>query len=315
MRESELLSHIYDRSADLSAAFPHIIAGPGHDCAVVATLSGDHVLLKVDQLVEEAHFRGPVIVIGDRIGTPVDLVARKALARAVSDIAAAGGRPWCAMASGTLPSNCSYADALFDAMAKWARHWGCPLVGGDIASWKEGSGKLILTISIIGLPHPTRGPVLRSGAQAGDAIYITGALGGSFDPATSLGRHLTFEPRLAEARWLGDMLGPSLRAMMDISDGLGRDAARLAKASGVRIEIDAAALPRHAGVADWRAAASDGEDYELLFVAAPDATLPASCPASGTPITRIGTVTAGSGCFIRADGQLIDTTEMGWDHR
>lgn len=315
MRESELLSHIYGRSADLSAVFPHVITGPGHDCAVIATPSGDQLLLKVDQLVEESHFRGPVMIADAAAGTPVDLVARKGIARAVSDIAAAAGRPWSALASGTLPSDCSYADALFDAMAKWARHWGCPLVGGDIASWKEGSSKLVVGISIIGLPHPTRGPVLRSGAQPGDALYVTGSLGGSFDATTGRGRHLTFEPRLAEARWLADTLGPSLRAMMDVSDGLGRDAARLARASSVRIEIDAAALPRHAGVADWRAAASDGEDYELLFATDPSVTFPANCPATGTPITRIGMVAAGSGCFIRADGQLIDTTEMGWDHR
>lgn len=319
MRESDLLSHIYGRSADLAAAFPYILAGPGHDCAVIALPRGEAILLKVDQVVEGTHFRGP-----PGGPTPLDLVARKSIARAVSDIAAAGGRPVAALAAATLPPGCAYADALFDAMSRWARHWGCPLVGGDIASWSrlEGTqaprpeGGLVLSVSVIGLPHEQRGPVLRSGARPGDAVYVTGALGGSLDPATGLGPHLTFEPRLTEAAWLCDTFGDQLRAMMDVSDGLGRDAGRLAKASGVRIEIDAAAIPRRPGIADWRRAASDGEDHELLFALAPEARAPASCPATGTPITRIGMLIAGAGCFIRSpEGRLIDAAELGWDHR
>lgn len=173
----------------------------------------------------------------------------------------------------------------------------------------------MLSVSVIGLPHEQRGPVLRSGARAGDSLYVTGLLGGSLDSSTGLGRHLTFEPRLTEARWLCDIFGDQLRAMMDVSDGLGRDAGRLAKASGVRIEIESAAIPRGRGITDWRRAASDGEDHELLFALAPQARPPASCPATGTPITRIGTLIAGSGCFIRTpDGTLIDAAELGWDH-
>ncbi|MCC6676627.1 MAG: thiamine-monophosphate kinase [Phycisphaerales bacterium] len=317
MRESDLLSHIYGRSAGLAREFPYILAGPGHDCAVIALPKGDSILLKVDQLVEGTHFRGPA-----GSATPLDLIARKSIARAISDIAAAGGRPVAALAAATLPPECIYADDLFDAMSKWARHWGCPLVGGDIASWKAEAagaqrleGGLVLSVSVIGLPHEHRGPVLRSGARAGDSLYVTGALGGSLDPATGLGRHLTFEPRLQEARWLCDTFGDQLRAMMDVSDGLGRDAGRLAKASGVRIEIEAAAIPRHAEAPDWRRAASDGEDHELLFALGPGAAPPASCPATGTPIIRIGMLIAGSGCFIRDGSTLIDASGLGWDHR
>lgn len=320
MRESDLLSHIYGRSADLAAAFPYILAGPGHDCAVITLPRGDGILLKVDQLVEDTHFRGP-----PGGPTPLDLIARKSIARPVSDIAAAGGTPIAALAAATLPPGCAYSDALFDAMSRWARHWGCPLVGGDIASWRrEGTearreaGGLVLSVSIIGLPHPVRGPVLRAGARPGDGLYVTGVLGGSLDAATGLGRHLTFEPRLAEARWLCEAYGPALRAMMDVSDGLGRDAARLAQASAVRIEIDSAAIPRSPGVtgmADWRRAAADGEDHELLFALAPGASLPPACPATGTPITRIGTITSGAGCFIRDGASLVDARDLGWDHR
>lgn len=317
MRESELLSHIYGRSADLAAAFPYILAGPGHDCAVVALPRGDAVLLKVDQVVEGAHFRGPA---GG--ATPINLIARKSIARAVSDIAAAGGAPIAALAAATLPPGCGYADELFDAMSRWARHWGCPLVGGDIASWKRhggtdgrsGEAGLVLGVTVIGLPHPVRGPVLRFGARPGDGLYITGALGGSLDGASGLGRHLTFEPRLAEARWLCEAYGPGLRAMMDVSDGLGRDAGRMARSSGVRIEIEAASIPRGPGVTDWRRAAGDGEDHELLFVLAAGAVAPPVCPATGTAITRVGRVLPGTGCFIRDEGSLTEAAELGWEH-
>ena len=328
MREGELLRHIYNRSAAL-AAFPRVLVGPGDDCAVVATPGGGRLLLKVDQAVAGRHFRPPP-------ATPIDLIARKAVARAVSDIAAMGGTPLCALAAATLPPDAPWADELFDATARWAAHWCCPLVGGDIctvgATARESSSAavvgtaapqsgravapsplpmaqcplLLLSITALGAPHPSRGPVLRSTARPGDHVYVTGQLGATLDPATGLGHHLTFDPRLAEARALADALGPRLHAMMDISDGLGIDAARLAAASGVRIELDAEAFPLRAG-ADWRAAAGDGEDYELLFT-----TDAADLPIPGW---RVGTVVPGSGCIIRTpDGTLADAAAFGWEH-
>lgn len=321
MRESDLLSHIYSRSADLAGRYPHVLVGPGSDCAVLGSPtapSRPSLLLKVDQVIESRHFKP---------GTPLDLIARKAIARAVSDIAATGGSltPFgAALATAALP--CDFpqadADALFDAMATWARHWNCPLVGGDVATFAPppASGPLTLTVTIVGVPHPTRGPVLRSTAKIGDAVYVTGSIGGSLNPATGLGRHLTFEPRLAEGAWLCDTLGKRLHAMMDISDGLGRDAARLAAASNAAVELDAAAIPLSPGVAGWSRAVSDGEDYELLFTADPAAQLPSVCPATGTPITRIGTVappaprTLGR-CLVKTgDGRMTDVSEAGWDH-
>lgn len=324
MRESELLSHIYARSRGLSAAFGQVIVGPGDDCAVIATPSGERLLLKVDQLVSGRHFR-PIPA------TPIDLVARKAIARAVSDIAAMGGVPTCALAAAMLPPGFAHADELFDAMARWAIHWGCPLVGGDIAVGSDGAmerrsdgggekaGMLVLGVTIIGQPHASRGPVLRSGARPGDAVYVTGVLGGSLDAATGLGRHLTFEPRLAEATWLCDHLGERLHAMMDVSDGLGRDAARLGAASDACLELDSALLPLAPGVTGWRAGAADGEDYELLFTASEGATVPSICPVSGTPITRIGRVAASARpgdprCIIHTAGGPIAGDDMGWDH-
>jgi thiamine-monophosphate kinase len=235
----------------------------------------------------------------------------------VSDIAAAGGTPVAALAAAALSPGYDAAEALFDALAGWAAEFGCPLVGGDIALGPECGATapgVVLGITGIGAPHPRRGPVLRSGTQPGDGVYVTGALGGSFEPSTGLGRHLTFEPRLREARWLCDALGADLHSMMDLSDGLGRDAARIAAASGVRLRISAAAIPRHAGVAGWRAAASEGEDYELLFTVAEGVPVPPSCPATGTPVARIGSAVDGAGCVIVDHGREIDASGLGYQH-
>lgn len=308
MRESALLAHIYDRSRGLESRFPQVLVGPGHDCAALTLPPPGHALLKVDQIVAGRHFR---------LDAPLDLISRKAIARAVSDIAAAGGSPLAALAGATLPDGYPHADELFDTMAKWAVHFGAPLVGGDIARaphGRSGTSDVVLSITAIGAPHPRRGPVLRSGVRPGDAVYVTGSLGGSFDPGTGLGRHFTFEPRVAEARWLCDTLGADLHAMMDISDGLGRDAGRLADASGVRIVLDVGAIPVSPSARDWRAAASDGEDYELLFAVPTSVRLPRACPATGTPVTRIGLARPGSGCVVVEGLTEHDASGMGYEH-
>ncbi len=321
-REDELLAHITERSRDLRALFPRVIAGPGHDCAAVDASPnlapgsiGAPVLLKVDQLVEGRHFRAIP-------ATPIDLVARKAIARPVSDIAASGGTPVAALAAATLPAGCAYANELFDAMSRWARRWGCPLVGGDIAMLPRGQpGPLVLSVSVMGLPHPSRGHVPRDGARAGDEVYVSGTLGGSFDAGTGLGRHLTFEPRLHEARALCEALGPALHAMMDVSDGVGRDGGRLARASGMRIEFEEAALPiarEIAGLAGderLRRGMGDGEDHELLVCVAAGSRVPPKCIETGVAFTRVGRVLDGSGCVVRTrDGRTIDASAMGWEH-
>lgn len=307
MRENELLAQIAARAASLGAAFPQVLVGPGDDCAVVATPDGasPRLLLKVDQVVEGRHFYP---------GTPPDLIARKAIARAVSDIAAMGGSPLALLVGAVLPDGYAHAAALCEAVDRWGRHWSSPVVGGDTSG---SAGPLTLSVTAVGLPHPQRGPVLRSGARAGDLVYVTGALGGSFDAATGLGRHLTFEPRLAEARWLCDTLGPNLHAMMDLSDGLGMDSARLAAASGVRIELDASAIPLNPDANHWRSALADGEDHELLLVASPTASVPGVCPVTGTPVTRIGRITEyadGPRCVVIENGRPIDASAMGWEH-
>lgn len=306
MHESDLLHRIAERSAGMAAAFPHVLLGPGDDCASVRP-PGGAMLLTVDQVIERRHFVP---------GTPLDLVARKAVARSISDLAAMGAMPWCALATGALPAGFPQgdADALCVSIKKWSEHWNCPIVGGDLASMPDAASPLTLTVTAVGIAHRSGHVVTRSGAKPGDHVYVTGTLGGSFDRATGMGRHLTFEPRLREAAWLVETLGSRLHAMIDLSDGLGRDAARIAEASGVRIEIDADAIPRNAGVSDWRAATSDGEDYELLFCIDADEAVPSMCPPSGTGVRRIGVVVAGRGCVIRDGQHEIDAAELGWDH-
>lgn len=284
--ESELLGHIYMRSRHLGGP---VEIGPGDDCALVAS-PGGQTLLTVDQLVEHRHFV---------TGTEIDLIARKAVGRSVSDIAAMGGAPAWGLATGLLPQGYEQGDELFDAMARWATRWGSPLVGGDIATH---DGPMVLTVTMGGTPSAR--VLTRSGARPGDGVYITGRVGGSFKS----GRHLRVEPRVEVGQRLAEDLGVS--ACIDVSDGVGRDAGRIAEASGVRLELDADLLPLHEGCT-WQHGIGDGEDYELLFTSRND--LPEDI--SGVSITRIGQVVAGSGCVIHSpDGHCHDVSREGWNH-
>lgn len=308
--ESDLLDHIRDRSAalhGLAGAFGEIVVGPGDDCAVIREPGGGLLLIGVDQLVESRHFEP---------GTEIDLVARKAVARAVSDIAAMGGRPCWGLATGLLPDGFGHGDALFDAMSRWANHWGCPLIGGDIAfgSTSEKS-PLSLTVTVAGRMAPGVEPLLRSGARDGDELWLTGQVGGSFES----GWHLRFDPRLeagvaaASAR---------VHAAIDLSDGLGRDAARVGVASGVRLEIEAARLPASHRCPGWQEAVSEGEDYELLIAAPTRHPGVEEPPFAAEPplIGPIGIVRVCRGgeppgaTIIDPHGVGHDAGGLGWDH-
>jgi len=308
--ESGLLELIARRSAGLPAEFPAVLVGPGDDCALVLVGDGP-AILKVDQLIMGVHVAP---------GTPADLIARKALARPLSDIAAAAGKPVCALVSAALP-DLRGADALFEALHGWSRRFACPLVGGDIAVTRAPAAPMVLSVTVLGTPHPSRGMARRGGARPGDVLCVTGALGGSFRaradaefPFDGGGKHLTFTPRVAEAAILADALGDGLHAMMDVSDGLGKDASRLARASGARIEIDAASVPIDKG-ATLAGALSDGEDYELLFCCDAARAPRGELGATGTPVRVIGRVVEGSGCVVVDEsGGTRDAGAFGWDH-
>ena len=220
--------------------------GIGDDCAVLR-LGGRDLLFKTDIVVEGVHFSAQ---------TPPRLIGRKALARALSDIAAMGGTPVAAVITLGLSANESprRLAAIYRGMEALAREFKVALVGGETTR----AAQLFLNVALLG---EGKAPVLRSTAKSGDLIYVTGRLG-----ATQAKHHLVFTPRLAEGRWLAQK--QLATAMMDLSDGLGADLPRLAKASGLGYAVDFDAIPRARG-ASVEAAIHDGEDYELLFTVAP----------------------------------------------
>jgi len=303
-KESQLLEQIRVRAATLNA--PGLVVGPGDDCAVVQTAAGSTVLLTVDQLTVGRHVTA---------ATSIDLIARKAIARSVSDIAAMAAVPKWSLVSGLLSDGMSEAAAneLCESLHRWGLFFDAPVVGGDIASGPA-DGPLTLSVTVMGELAAGDAPVLRSGAVVGDAVFVSGVLGGSFDPVTGGGKHLEFMPRVALARALRALLGRNLHAMMDISDGLGRDAARMARASNVTFEIDAARLPQSTACKSWRNAMGDGEDYELLFTLPSDAAENMPVHLDGITLTRIGEVKVGQGCWVHHAGERFDAQSMGWDH-
>ncbi len=304
MHESQLLDLIYARSAGLAGS-GGVVVGPGDDCSVVE-VGGHRLLLTTDQVVEGRHFEA---------GTPPGVIARKAVARSISDIAAMGGEPWVGLASGVLPKGYAHADELCAAMHEWGQRFGAPVVGGDIAS---ADGPLMVTASVVGRVTGERGAVLRSGAEVGDLVCVSGLVGSSF----ASGWHCSFEPRVREALWLVAAYGAGLHAMVDTSDGLGRDAGRVASASGVRIEVDLDRLPLRRAGQDAAEAAGDGEDYELLFTVDAGVSMAQACPETGTPFTVIGRVvegvaggSGGSVCVgVRGGAGAVDLAGAGWDH-
>lgn len=304
--ENQLLAKIYADSRGLYDKYSYVEVGPGSDCAVVGSASRS--LLKTDSVVEGVHFAN---------GTDVKLIAKKAVARTLSDIAAMAGTPRAALAACVLPRGYQHASNLFNAVRSVCDMFGCPLVGGDISKHIHEQSSLILTISILGDAHPdVTAP--RSGARVGDRVYVSGALGGSLG-VNAMGRHLHPQPRLELARELAKRLGNDLHSMMDISDGLGMDAGRIATASSVDVIVIESTLPIHEDVpvdlTRWQralAALGDGEDYELLF------TTPAQLPAClcGVSLTCIGEVVPGEGaCFVhKATGERMNATELGYQH-
>ncbi len=298
MKEFRLLSRVYEHNAALDA---RVVIPPGDDMGMVR-IDGANVLAAVDQIVAGRHFKLE--------STPLTLIGRKAVTRNLSDIAAMAARPVAALAAVVLPREWSEAQALelFGAMRETAAQYDCPLIGGDISI---ADAPLMCSVTVLARPGP-RGAILRGGAKVGDSVYVSGSLGGSVEP-DGHGRHLTFEPRLDLALALAERF--VLHAMIDLSDGLGRDAGHIAEMSGVQIVLDAAKIPCSHGC-DWRAAMSDGEDYELCFTVAADAVMPSEL--CGTALTRVGIVRERVGndpcVIVREGGCEIDASRLGWEH-
>ncbi len=271
-----------------------LLVGPGDDCAVVRAPRGGRWLLKTDCVVEGVHYE---------TASPPGGVGHKALARALSDIAAMGGRPRHALVTLVLPParSANYARALYRGLAATARRHGVTVAGGETARPGAG-GPAMISITLLG-EAPPGAPITRAGGRPGHRLFVTGKLGGSFRS----GRHLRFEPRLAAGAWLARECRPT--AMMDLSDGLAADLPRLARASGCGWRLDIAALPRHRGC-DAEAALTDGEDYELLFALPPKraAALPERW-ARALPDLRVTEVGA-----LAAPGTTTPPLTGGWAH-
>src|SRR5216117_1995450 len=210
MNEFELIQR-------LTRALPtneSVVVGPGDDCAVLEVGAPDRLLLfKTDAVVAGIHFRN---------GTPPERIGHKALARCLSDIAAMAGTPTAALVTVGLPRDfdAAFVEAIYTGMNALARRHNVAIVGGETTTNPE---RVLLSVAMIGFA-PRGKVLLRSGAKAGDAIFVTGELGSSL-----AGKHLDFEPRLIEARWLAEHF--PVHALMDISDGLECDLRHILKAS------------------------------------------------------------------------------------
>ncbi len=265
--------------ADLTRALAlgaDVRVGAGDDCAVIGRpREARWQLLKTDAVIEGVHFFP---------GEDPRRIGWKALCRALSDIAAMGGEPQHALITLAAPPTTDFARVrgIYAGLRRAARRFSVSIVGGETA---RSPGPLFLNVALTGTVERTR-CVLRSGGRAGDALYVTGHLGGSL-----AGRHLDFTPRLAEARWLTANF--KIHAMMDLSDGLAADLPRLATASRCGFTLDESAIPKTKGRTPAQAL-TDGEDYELLFAISPR-TAAALEPAwkqrfPRLALTRIGTL-------------------------
>lgn len=245
---------VLNRILPLLPGHAELLTGPGDDCAVVARDGSWDSLLKTDVVVEGLHFTRD---------TAPERIGRKALARAVSDIAAMGGIPEHALITILChPSRpVSLLEGIYRGMRSLADQFSISIAGGETSGLPYDG--LAINVALVGkVEHGMA--ILRSGGTAGDTLFVSGLLGGSFPT----GWHLDFEPRVELARGL---LKAGIRpsAMMDLSDGLGTDLPRLAMASRCGFEIDESALPCRPGFSTSDAV-SHGEDYELLFSLPPD---------------------------------------------
>ncbi len=224
-----------------------VVSGVGDDCALTRFPGSDRLLvLKTDCVISGVHFLPKA---------KPQAVGWKALARPLSDFAATSAVPQFALVTLMAPPSTpvKWVTDLYRGLAKIAGNFRVAIVGGETSGT---TGPLAITVHLAGYVEAKRWTG-RAGGRPGDELFVTGKLGGSIR-----GKHLRFTPRLAESRWLTSHF--PVHAMMDLSDGLGTDLPRLAKASGLGYVVDQAAIPRTSGCSVEQAI-SDGEDYELLF--------------------------------------------------
>lgn len=311
--EQELLTAI---GKVLSGAGPEVLVGVGDDAAVVRPGAGD-LVITTDAMVEGTHFYRTLTSARD--------LGYKAVVANLSDIAAMGASPRTAVCALTLTDavDASWTMELFGGMREACDEHALWLVGGNLAKGRE----VTVVITAIGEVSSGRA-VTRSGARVGDAVAVTGSLGGSAaglrigsDATVSwspqerdaLDRHFRPVARVGEGQALA-RAGAS--AMIDISDGLALDLSRLCRSSGVAATIIATAIPVHAA-ATIDDAMTGGEDYELLAtvpISALDELTVDLADRFGTPLTMIGHVDAGEGVTLEEPDGTRSLKAAGWDH-
>lgn len=303
MTEDQFYRSLFPR---LHCDSERIAVPPGDDCAAVRNFGTDLLLVAVDQLVGDRHYR----VCGGAEADPPGAAGRKLLARNLSDIAAMGGQPEFAVtAIASSPAqSMQWLNAFMDGMLELAEEFGVSIIGGDMARTPHDD---VSSLTILGRVRE-EDVVRRRGAQPGDGLYATGRFGASL----ATGHHLWFMPRCREGRWLAQQ--HLAHAMIDVSDGLLLDAVRLADASEVSLQIDPDALPLRDASLPTERALSDGEDYELLFAVPDDRAkqLISDWPFSGVPLTRIGRVTPRRArhSVTDTDNRPFELPHQGYDH-
>lgn len=299
-----------------------IVAGIGDDCAVLR-FSRAHgqsfdALVTTDFSLEGVHFR--------RDWHSPESIGHRCLARGLSDIAAMGGEPVAAFLSLAVPRDLPqvWIDRFFRGLIALGKRHGVTLSGGDTA---QSPNRILADIIVIG-KVPRREAVLRSGARPGDCVYVSGNLGGSAAAAQEMMKKpkRKLSPKYYPRHFFPDPqieLGQILRrrklasAMIDTSDGLSTDLAHICEESGVGAEIDAESIPlasigKLPRDVDLELALHGGEDYELLFTAPPNKTIPSRL--AGVPITLIGHVTRKKKLFLNRDGVGQQLEPQGWEH-
>lgn len=278
-----------------------VVKGSGDDTAVIKWTKDKYQLFTCDMLVEDIHFK-------TGRATPRE-IGRKALARNISDIAAMGGIPKHAVVSmGINPgSQVAFIEKVVAGMIRLANQYKINIVGGDVSK----SDKLVIDVALIGEVEK-KNLVLRSGARPGDLIFVTGAVGGS-----AKGRHLDFEPRLAQARIL--VRNFRINSMIDISDGLVLDLGRILDASHAGARIHESLIPVSKEADSFEKAISEGEDFELLFTMSPQEAkrfFRKGLEMMHAPVTLIGEVLPKKAGYrlVREDGSEKKLGRGGYLH-
>lgn len=290
---------------------PRVKLGIGDDCALLASDAND-VVVTTDSLCEGTHF------ILDECGPRA--VGRKLMAVNLSDLASMAAEPTAVFLSLCLPNSKRLASndpgalaaEIFEGVYELAAKYNVAIAGGDTNVW---DGPLVVHMTALGRSRPN-GSWLRNGANVGDAVVVTGKLGGSI-----LGKHLTFEPRLHLASQLYDL--GVVSAATDISDGLGIDLLNMTVASKCGAELDVSSIPISDAAAELAGktgnspvehALGDGEDFELLLAVPADQLDRLPSEIDGVPITRIGTFVSRTGLWSKTKKGVQQLSPRGYVH-